>query len=256
MASDPITQMMRCEDIQATDATQVRTRLYKEVIDNYREEIENGAKMPAITAFCEENSERIILSDGHHRLYAHIHAGREEIEVDLRVGDKHDALEYALQANRSHGLRMTNADKVKSVKMALADTELAARNQQEIADICNVTRQTVNRISRRETLDDNEQEGVTKLQEPEENKPENNRPTKTPPTQQMVDRDELRQAMSLIRAFPYGGDDTERLALSQDDIADVNYCIDWLTQALEAHVAAQYEPGDLRGPASRVATEQ
>jgi len=246
---------LACEDIQATDATQVRTKLYKDVIDAYREEIETGAIFPPIICFAEDGSERIILSDGHHRLYATIHAGREEIEVDLRVGDKHDALEFALQANRAHGLRMTNADKIKGVKMALADTELAQRTQQEIADICGVTRQTVSRVSRRETLDENSQDDVTKLQQPEENSPENVRPTKLPPTQEMVDRDELRRAMSLIKVFPYAGDDTQKLELTQDDIGDINYCIDWLTEALEAYVAAQYDQGCLRDSENRVATE-
>ena len=245
---------MRCDEIQATDTTQVRAKLSKETIDQYREEIETGAIMPPVVVFAEKNSERYILADGHHRLYAHVHAGLELIEIELREGDQHAALEWALQANRSHGLRMTNADKVKSVKMALADTELAARTQQEIADICNVTRQTVSRISRREQLDNND--GVTKLQEPEENKPENNRPTKTPPTQLEVERDELRQAMSLIKALPYDGDHIQKLGLSQEDIADLNYCLDWLTKALEAYVAAQYELDTDHVSKNRVANEQ
>lgn len=261
---------LACNSIEATAAPQVRTKLHKDVIDQYREDLEAGAIFPPVIAFAHKGSEKIILSDGFHRLYATIHAGHEEIEVELHEGGMHEALVYALGANAGHGLRRSNADKVNAVKLALKDPEISQMTQQKIADICRVTRQTVNRISHRETLDENEQGGVTKLQrteenlpdnirpsgraptqqndkgvtksqEPEENKPENNRPTKTPRTQEMVDRDELRQAMSLIKAFPYGGDDTEKLGLSQDDIANVNYCIDWLTEVLKEHVRCQHQ---------------
>jgi ParB-like chromosome segregation protein Spo0J len=225
---------LRCDDILATDATQVRVKLSKETIDQYCEEIKTGAIFPPIDVFSEENSERNILADGHHRLYAHVHAGLEEIEVTMHVGDKHEALKFALMANRSHGLRMSNADKVASVKMALADTELAQLSQREIGDICGVTREAVNRISRRDTLDiaaavDSEPE------EPEENTAENVRPTKPEPTQEEVERGEIRQAMSLIKALPYAGEDTGKLEFTPDDIADLEYSSSWCAHAVLAY---------------------
>jgi len=225
---------MFCDNIEATEATQVRARLNKETIDQYREEIETGAEMPPVVVFAEDGSQRYILADGHHRLYAHIHADLKEIEVDLRVGDMHDALEFALQANRAHGLRMTNADKVKSVKMALADPELAQRTQQEIADIVGITREAVNRISRRDTLDA-AKDVDGEPGESEENKPENVRATKPEPTQEEVERGELRQAASLVKALPYGGEETIHLELTPDDVADLEYISTWCAHAVLAH---------------------
>ncbi len=225
---------MMCDNIEATEATQVRAKLSEETIDQYREEILSGADFPPVIVFAEDGSQRFMLADGHHRLYGTIHAGLEEIEVDLRVGDIHDALEFALQANRAHGLRMTNADKVKSVKMALADPELSQKTQQEIADIVGITREAVNRISRRDTLD-----ATKKVDgepgESEENSAGNVRATKPEPTQEETDRGELRQAMSLLKAFPYGGEETVHLDLTPDDIADLEYISTWCAHAVLAH---------------------
>lgn len=235
---------MSCDNIEATKATQARVKLDKDMIDQYTQDIKNGAIFPPIDVFCWKSAERNILADGFQRLLAHVNAGEETIEVTMHEGGMHEALIFALGANSGHGLRRTNADKVHAVKMALKDPEISQMTQQEIADICRVTRETVNRIGRRDTLDKND--AVTKLQEPEENTPDNVRPTKTPPTQEMVDRDELRQAMSLIRAISYVGDDTEKLGLSEDDIANVKYCIDWLTEVAKEYVRCQYRETDDR----------
>ena len=228
---------LACDNIEATKATQVRVKLQKEVIDAYREDIEAGAIMPPVDVFAEKGSERYILADGFHRHFATIHAGNEEIEVELHEGGMLEALIYALGANASHGLRRTNADKKNAVKMALKNPEISEMTQQEIADICRVDRRTVGRIARRDRLDENDQNGNngTMSHEPEENTPENNRPTKTPPTQAEVERDELRQALSLIKALPYDGEDTAKLSLSRDDVFDLEYVSEWCAQAVLAN---------------------
>ena len=115
------TMTLHPEMIEATAATQVRTKLHKDLIDAYCEDIKNGAIMPPIVVFCEKGAERWILADGFHRLYAHIHAEKDEIEVTIHEGGRHDALIYALGANACHGLRRTNADKINAVKMALRE---------------------------------------------------------------------------------------------------------------------------------------
>ncbi len=227
---------MRCEDIHATEATQVRVHLSKETIDQYREELETGADFPPIVVFAEKNSERYILADGHHRLYAHIHAGLEEIEVDLMEGDKHAALLYAASSNRLHGLRMSNADKVKCLEMLLDDPTARELSQRELGDIVGVTRETVNRVSRRKTIREaKESEVDSEPEQPEENKPENVRPTKPEPTQQEIERGELRQALSLIKAFPYDGEQALSLELTADDIADLEYVSTWTAGAVIAY---------------------
>lgn len=245
------TKTLPANMIQATGATMVRTKLHKDVIDTYREEIETGAKFPPIVVFCEENSERYILADGFHRLYAHIHAEKDEIEVTIHEGGRHDALIHALGANAGHGLRRTNSDKINAVKMALRDPEISLMTQREIADICRVDHTTVGRVANRMHLAEIEKElrQVKTRQKTQANSPNNIRPTKPPPTQDEIDRHELRQALKLIRAFPYDGDDIGKLNLSKDDIAEVNYCIDWLTKVIEKYVALQHDKvGDQSEP--------
>ncbi len=226
--------LLRCEQVEATAATQIRTMLHKDVIDAYAEDIKNGAKFPPIDVFCEEGAERWILSDGFHRLYSHIHAEKEHIEVEVHVGGMHEALMHALSANRTHGLRRSNADKINGVKLALKDAEISQHTQQEIADLVGVTRETVNRISRRQTLDDND--GVDGSPgKPEANKPENQRPTKPEPTQEEIERGELRVAVGMIMALPYPGEDTLKLALTPDDVANLEAVSTWTAAAVIAY---------------------
>ena len=230
------------EKIEATKATQVRTTLDKRVVDAYREELESGAIFPPLTVFAEKGSERYILADGFHRLYAAIHAGREEVDIELHEGGMHDALMFALGANAQHGLRRTNADKRRAVAMALKDPEISLRTQQEIADICRVTTRTVRRIQTDLLIKERAKDDINRTMSGAHKPTERDfRVSRPPPTQEEVDRDELRKAMSLIKAFPYSGDDTQKLKLSKDDVASVNYCIDWLTGVLEEHVRCRHQ---------------
>ena len=240
----------------------MRVKLDAGTIDAYCEDLKNGAIFPPIDVFREKGSGRCILSDGFQRLLAHIHAEREEIECNIHEGGPHEALLHALGANAQHGLRRTNADKRNAVMMALKDPAISALLVKEIADICRVTKRTVNRmINEQITADPDEngsQVGTKSQDENDSQKPTaaDHRPTKEPPTQAEIERDELRDAMSLISSFPYGGEDTEKLGLSQDDIKHINYCIDWLTEALEAYVAAQYKPDADYDSENRMAIEQ
>jgi hypothetical protein len=226
---------LACDNIEATAATQVRTMLHKDIITSYQEDLENGAIFPALVVFAEKGSERYILADGFHRLYAMVNAGREFVEVEVHDGGLHDALVYALGANTGHGLRRTNADKVNAVKLALKDPELSQLTQREIADVCRVDRQTVRRVGQRDTGGDVSKTPKNEGGEAEDNKPENNRPTKPEPTQAEIERDELRQSLSLIKAFPYGGEDATKLHLEPDDIDDLEYVSGWCAHAVLVH---------------------
>jgi ParB-like chromosome segregation protein Spo0J len=223
--------MMPCDAIEATTATQVRTELNRSVIELYQEDIEQGAEMPPVVVFRENGSERVILADGFHRLLAHINADILEIQVDIHEGGMHEALAYALQANRTHGLRRTPSDKVNAVKLALKDPIFRDLTQQEIADLCGVSRKTVSRISVRNTIDEPEVQG--KKVKPKKPSPDDVRPTKQPPTQAEVELAELRQALALIKALAYDGDTAaQTLELSKDDTADLEYVSTWCAHAV------------------------
>jgi len=221
---------MACELIEATTATQVRTSLHKDVIELYQNDIVNGAIMPPVIVFAENGSSRNILADGFHRLLATINAGKEEIEVIVHEGGMHEALAYALSANRTHGLRRTNADKINAVKLALKDPEFSQLKQGEIADLCGVSRETVNRTWVRETTG-----RTNKKVKPTKPTADDHRPTMPEPTQADIELGELRQALALIKAFPYPGDESIGLALDKDDMANLEYVSTWCAHAVLAH---------------------
>lgn len=227
-------ERIELDNIEATAATQVRVKLDAATIDAYTEDFRNGAKMPPLDVFREENSERNVMADGFHRQRAAINAGWGDIGCIVHPGGLHDALIYALSANRHHGLRRTNRDKRNAVEMALKDPEISQYQQQEIADICGVTRQTVRRIQHDLLADDDETNG-TKSHEPSVAEPKDDdfRDDGTKPTQEEVDLTELRQACSLVKAFPYEGSDAARkLDLTPDDIADLEYVSTWCANAV------------------------
>jgi len=218
---------MAIDAIEATQATQVRVKIHKDIVEEYQADIENGAKMPAVIVFAEKGSARHILADGFHRLLAHVNAGRKLIKVKTLEGGMHEALMFALGANGTNGLRRSNADKINAVKMALKDPEISQHTQREIADICGVSRKTVQRVQHKD--DPDQDQNGTKSQKPEKNKPENNRKTKPEPTQDEIERGEVRQALALIKALPYPGNSAIHLGFDPDDMADIEYVATWLS---------------------------
>jgi hypothetical protein len=224
------------DNILASAATQVRKKLDKEVIDQYTEDMQNGAIFPALTVFAEKNSDRYILADGFHRHHAYVNAEIGECKVEVHEGGLHEALMYALQANAAHGLRRTNADKINAVEMALKDPEISALKVIEVADICRVNERTVRRI--RDDMDLNtgkrKKGKANKKGKGEDVDPGDHQPTKVPPTQEEVNTTELRQAMSLVKAFPFGGEDVDSqfADLSADDTADLEYVSSWCAHAV------------------------
>jgi len=225
-------EKVRIDNIEATAATQVRVKISKEMVDQYTEDFQNGADFPPLIVYREKNTDRNILADGFHRHRAAINAGREDIGCYIYEGGMREALIEALGANSEHGFRRTNADKRHAVEMALKDPEISQLTQQEIADICRVTRRTVGRIVNESlTSPDEDGENGTKShsKKPEKPKPGDVRDNGKEPTQEEVDLEVLREAMKLIKHFAYDGDTAaEKLKLSKDDVADCEYASTWL----------------------------
>lgn len=223
---------LACDAIEATTATQVRIKLHKDVIEMYQEDLQNGAVMPPVDVFAEKGSSRHILADGFHRLLAHINAGKTEIDAIVHEGGMHEALAFALQANRLHGLRRSNADKINAVRLALKDPVFSGLTQQEIADLCGVSRATVNRTSVRQTTGrEDEPDEPKKPRKPTE---EDHRPTKKPPTQEELDVEAIREACAYIKGLPYPGDQVVNLPLTKTDVKSLEYVSAWTAHAFVA----------------------
>lgn len=110
-----------------------------------------GAVFPPVVVFFD--GLEYWLADGFHRVNAAIQAGIEHINVDVKEGDKRDALLYAVGANSSHGLRRTNEDKRNAVMLLLNDPEWVEKSNNWIAQSCCVSLDLVNRI-RKEVFND------------------------------------------------------------------------------------------------------
>lgn len=224
-----MSELLLIENIEATAATQIRTKLHQDVINDYQQDMEDGAIFPPIDVFREAGSSRVILADGFHRLYGAVNAGKTEIDADIHEGGMHEALLFALSANRAHGLRRTNADKINAVKMALKDPAISQHSQGEIADLCGVSRATVNRVGVRDTVDPAAAGGNKSAPAT----PDDVRPTKPAPTQSEVELAEVQQALGLIKALPYDGEEAyDRLELTKDDIADMEYVATWASNVV------------------------
>ena len=119
--------------IDTKGSPRVRFDVRDDVVADYAESYQNKVKMPEIVVF-EVEPKRYLLADGWHRLHA-MKAQEPDKKrlwaVDVRKGTFDDCLKFALQANVTHGLRRTNADKhagaVAAIKAfaSLSDTQIA-----------------------------------------------------------------------------------------------------------------------------------
>ncbi len=117
---------------------QCRAELIQEVVDDYAEAYRQKAPMPPVSAF-EVSDGTWVVVDGFHRVAAALIAGVEWIEARVKKGSLDDAAWAALSANRTHGLRRSNADKRRAVGIALRHPSGRLLSDREIAKHCGVS---------------------------------------------------------------------------------------------------------------------
>jgi hypothetical protein len=135
--------------IRRDGGTQMRVDLNQEAVAAYAERMEAGDSFPPVVVFHDGSTHW--LADGFHRVAAaqkvandHLvkgdHSKWSEIAVDIHAGDRQQAIRYAISANRTNGLRRTNADKQIAVRAALAHPDMCDMTDQAIADEAGVSR--------------------------------------------------------------------------------------------------------------------
>jgi hypothetical protein len=132
--------------ITVAEECQLRAAGSQATVDDYADALANGAIFPPIVAF--DDGEAIWLADGFHRLDAHQKARLAEIAVDLRAGTRRDAKLFAAGANATHGLRRTQADKVRAITALLSDPEWRDWSDREIARRTGTSDKTVAKVRR------------------------------------------------------------------------------------------------------------
>ncbi|MBW3635792.1 MAG: ParB/RepB/Spo0J family partition protein [Armatimonadetes bacterium] len=132
-------QLIRCDG-----GTQSRAFNSEPAIDEYKEAMLRGVEFDPIVVFFD--GEDYWLADGFHRVRAARDGEIESLPADVREGTKRDAVLYSVGANAKHGVKRTNDDKRRAVKMLLDDEEWSKNNPQWIADKCGVSHTFVQNV--------------------------------------------------------------------------------------------------------------
>ena len=248
------------DQIMVSKRTRVRVRVDKDTVKQYSESIKSGATLPPITVYAKEGSSRYILADGEHRILALQMLGKKTIGCEVKEGGVPEARRHALGANAEHGLRRTDKDRRRAVNIAFDDPQFDELSNRDIAKICRVSHSLVNNMRNElragdggnistDALDSQElsdsdsnlEKGASEATDNKVDTPEGNyRPRRPPPTQDAYDKEQLVTAFSIIRGFPYNGTNAYSRLEIGTRIDDLNYCLDWLTEALQEHVASQH----------------
>ena len=117
--------------IRLDGGTQSRAALNEQALADYAEAMREGAEFPNVVVF--HDGSIYWLADGFHRVRAAELAGLAFVVAEVRQGSRRDAVLYSVGANTSHGLRRTNDDKRRAVRVLLDDAEWSAWSDREIA---------------------------------------------------------------------------------------------------------------------------
>jgi hypothetical protein len=135
------TTLLAIDAIRMDGSSQPRAELKTTTIGDYADAMRSGDQFPPVTVFHDGTNHW--LADGYHRVHAAIMAGWKEIDADVRMGDRREAVLYSVGANATHGERRNAADKRRSVEILLRDEEWCHWSDREIARRCGVTHPTV-----------------------------------------------------------------------------------------------------------------
>lgn len=138
------TKSVKLSDIAIDGETQQREKINEEIVAEYTEAMRCGAKFPAVTLFFD--GVQYWLADGFHRYHATTKVPALDILADVREGTKRDARLFSAGANGTHGMRLSNADKRRSVLVLLLDKEWSTWSDNQIAKHCHVTHPFVGKL--------------------------------------------------------------------------------------------------------------
>lgn len=106
------TVLLPLADITVDEQVQVRVAgLDAETVAAYATIFAEGGEFPPVVVFRDERNGALYLADGFHRVAAARKAGLTEIAAEVRPGGLAGAVEYAEEANLTHGLNLTMRDK-------------------------------------------------------------------------------------------------------------------------------------------------
>lgn len=145
-AADPSSpRQVALDEFRIEEACQAREQIDPEVVDDYAELYRAEAELPPIECFDVDDA--LVVVDGFHRVTAAEKAGVGWLRCTVvGQGSIDDAIWRATGANQAHGLRRSNADKRKAVRLALESKAGVGKSDRAIAEHTGVDHKTVARV--------------------------------------------------------------------------------------------------------------
>ena len=144
MTTEIIIERVKLQKIRLDGGTQPRKEIDEPLVQHYTEILLEGKdKFPPIELWFD--GKFYWPSDGFHRFHAHKRAGFLDIEAVINQGTKRDAFTACLKANSKHGKPRTPDERRYVVQMALEDIEYSNATDHRIAELCDLSVQTVGR---------------------------------------------------------------------------------------------------------------
>lgn len=135
------------DEINVEHSMQARGGTSAETVVEYAEAMRRGEKFPPLLVYFDPNKDETYLADGFHRYMAHMQVRSDEpLAVERRTGTKEAAQWAAIGANQSHGLRRTNADKRRAVRLAVLHPQACDMSSRQIAEHVGVSDRFVSTI--------------------------------------------------------------------------------------------------------------
>ena len=134
----------KLDAIRLDGGTQPRTGISEAIVAEYAEAIMRGDTLPP--PVCYWDGVHRYAADGFHRIHAHRQAGSVEIQVEQRNGTLREAILFSVGTNAHHGLRRSDDDKRKAVRLLLEDEEWGQWSDRRIAEVTHTSPTFVGKV--------------------------------------------------------------------------------------------------------------
>jgi hypothetical protein len=141
---------LRPSQITRDSRLQCREGLDEAVVADYAAALAEGATLPPVKVvrIATAGAIEYFLVDGWHRLEAAAQAKQRTVEADVVDGDWRTAQLEAVRANANHGLRRSQADKRRAVRVLLMDAEWCRKSTRELGELAGVSHAFVGQVRR------------------------------------------------------------------------------------------------------------
>lgn len=158
-----MTEVVKISELDTNAGTQQRF-LDHDVVERYAGLLKDGTEFPAIGVV--KDGESLILWDGFHRVNAHISAGLDEIQAEITIGTRRDALWLSLGANKENGLPNDKTVLKRKLRIVFEDKEWADKSLREIGTHVGCSHEWVSQVRKQIEQEKREAESLKEGEKP------------------------------------------------------------------------------------------